>query len=87
MFIMVMKQSYIYYFIVTMLNKFGYIIIYLARGLPLLKSVSHMFENWLHNQDDKLKKDNNGVVAVLCWIIWRCWNDIIFNKIKYYLFM
>jgi hypothetical protein len=56
MFIMVMKQSYIYYFIVTMLNKFGYIIIYLARGLPLLKSVSHMFENWLHNQDDKLKK-------------------------------
>jgi hypothetical protein len=65
MFIMVMKQSYIYYFIVTMLNKFRYIIIYLARGLPLLKSVSHMFENWLHNQDDKLKKDNNGVVAVL----------------------
>jgi hypothetical protein len=21
-------------------------------------------------------------IAALCWAIWRCWNDVIFNKMK-----
>jgi hypothetical protein len=25
-------------------------------GLPPPKAVSHVFENWLHNQDDKMTK-------------------------------
>jgi hypothetical protein len=31
-------------------------IAYLATGISWPKSVSHMFENWLHNLDDKMKK-------------------------------
>jgi hypothetical protein len=62
-------------------------IIYLAIGLPPPKSVSHMFGNWLHNQDDKMKKITKTRVATLCSAIWRCRNDIIFNKIKYSSFM
>jgi hypothetical protein len=76
-----MKQSNIYFLIVTMLNK------YVTTGLSPSKSVSHMFGNWLHILDDNIKKITMVGVAALCWAIWRCRNDIIFNKIKYYSFM
>jgi hypothetical protein len=46
-----------------------------------------MLGNWLHILDNKMKKDNNGGVAALCWVIWRCQNDIIFNKIMYSSFL
>jgi hypothetical protein len=62
-------------------------IVYLATGLSPPKSVFHMFENWLHILDGNMKKITMTGVTVLCWIIWRCQNDIIFNKIKYSLFM
>jgi hypothetical protein len=26
-------------------------------------------------------------VSALCWAIWRCWNDVVFNKTKYTSFM
>jgi hypothetical protein len=80
-FAMLMKQLNIYFLIVTMLNK------YVITGLSLSKYVSHMFENWLHILDDNMKKITMAGVAALCWAIWRCRNDIIFNKIKYSSFM
>jgi hypothetical protein len=55
-------------------------IVYLATGLPPPKSVPHMFGNWLHNQDDKMKKITMAGMAALCWAIWRCRNDIILTK-------
>jgi hypothetical protein len=46
-----------------------------------------MFGNWLYILDDNMKKITMAGVTALCWVIWRCRNDIIFNKIKYFLFM
>jgi hypothetical protein len=46
-----------------------------------------MLGNWLHILDDKVKKITMEGVAVLCWAIWKCRNDIIFNKIKYSSFL
>jgi hypothetical protein len=61
-------------------------IIYLATGLSPPRSISHMFGNWLHILDDKIKKITMAGCR-LCWAIWRCMNDIIFNKIKYSSFL
>jgi hypothetical protein len=62
-------------------------IIYLATDLSPSKSVSHMFENWLHMIDDKMKKITMMGAAVLCWVIWRCWNGIIFNKNQVFFYL
>jgi len=47
-------------------------IILYATGLTPPRSIGYMFNSWLSNV---------GVGAV-CWTIWRCRNNIIFNKIK-----
>ena len=46
-----------------------------------------MLGNWLSNFSDKERRVMLVGAAVLCWAIWRCRNDIIFNKIKYSSFM
>jgi hypothetical protein len=61
-------------------------IVYLATSSPPQRSISHMLGYCLHNLDDNLKNITFAGV-VLCWPIWRCRNDIIFNKIKYFSFM
>ena len=62
-------------------------IVYLATGLTPPKSISHMLGNWLSNFDNNERRVVLVGAAALCWVIWRCRNDIIFNKIKYSLFM
>jgi hypothetical protein len=42
-------------------------IAYLAIGLSPPKSVSHMFDKWLHNLDDKMKRIIMAGVTALCW--------------------
>ena len=41
-----------------------------------------MFSTWLTNQHKKTRNLIWVGVAAVCWAIWRCRNDIIFNKIK-----
>ena len=41
-----------------------------------------MFNSWLSNQSKKIRNIIWVGVAAVCWAIWRCRNDIIFNKIK-----
>ena len=41
-----------------------------------------MFNSWLSNQSKKIRNLIWVGVAAVCWAIWRCRNDIIFNKIK-----
>ena len=48
----------------------------------LARSISHMFNSWLSNQSKKIRNVIWVWVAAICWAIWRCRNDIIFNKIK-----
>ena len=62
-------------------------IVYLATGLTPPRSISHMLENWLLNFDNNERRVILVRAAALCWAIWRCRNDIIFNKTKYSSFM
>ena len=41
-----------------------------------------MFGTWLTNQHKKTRNLIWVGVAAVCWAIWRCRNDTIFNKIK-----
>ena len=57
-------------------------IVYLATGLTQPTSINHMFGSWLSNQNKKIRSLIWVVVAAFCWAIWRCRNDIVFNKIR-----
>ena len=41
-----------------------------------------MFGSCLSNQNNKSRNLIWVGVAAVCWAIWRCRNDVIFNKIK-----
>jgi hypothetical protein len=41
-----------------------------------------MFGAWLSNQNKKLRDVIWVGVAAMCWAIWRCRNDAIFNNLK-----
>jgi hypothetical protein len=60
-----------------LLKRFGE---YLNLNQP--RSISHWFGTWLNNQPKNMK----GLIWVgttaLCWAIWRCRNNVIFNKMK-----
>ena len=62
-------------------------IVYLATGLTPPRSISHMLGNWLSNFDNNERRVVLMGAAALCWAIWRCCDDIIFNKTKYSSFM
>jgi hypothetical protein len=51
-------------------------------GLPPPTSIPNMFGNWLNGVDMKSKARIRIGVSALCWSIWRCRNNIIFNKSK-----
>lgn len=51
-----------------------------AFDLPPPTNVSNMFGNWLDGVDRKSKARIRIGVSALCWSIWRCRNDIIFNN-------
>jgi hypothetical protein len=46
----------------------------------LVLNVDHMFGKWLDGVDTNSKAMIRIGVSALCWSIWRCRNDIIFNK-------
>jgi len=56
-------------------------IVYLATGLTQPTSINHMFGSWISNQNKKIRSLIWVGVAAFCWTIWRCRNDIVFNKI------
>jgi hypothetical protein len=57
-------------------------IIFYATGLTPPRSVSHIFNSWLSDQSIKIRNLIWVGVAAVCWAIWRCRNDIIFNKAR-----
>ena len=62
-------------------------IIFYATNLSQPRSIGHMFGTWLHNQHKRIRGSIWVGVAAMCWAIWRCRNDVIFNKIKCNSFM
>ena len=57
-------------------------IIFYATCLMPPRSIGHMFDSWLSNQSKNIRNLIWVGVAAVCWAIWRCRNDIIFNNIK-----
>jgi hypothetical protein len=43
-----------------------------------------MFGTWLNNQHKDYKLLIWVGVAVICWVIWKCRNDIVFKKTKFH---
>jgi hypothetical protein len=56
--------------------------IFYATNLTPPRSINHMFGTWLRNQHKRLRGLIWVGVAAMCWALWRCRNDFIFNKIE-----
>jgi hypothetical protein len=56
--------------------------IFFATNLNQPRSISHLFGTWLNNQPKNMKGLIWVGTAALCWAIWCCRNDVIFNKTK-----
>jgi hypothetical protein len=55
-------------------------IIQVATNLYLPHSVSNMFGTWLWCLDKDVKSLVLAGAATICWAIWRCHNDIVFDR-------
>jgi hypothetical protein len=54
-------------------------VIFAAYNIPPPSNIINMFGNW--DGTDKIDKAMIRIgVSALCWSIWNCRNDIIFNK-------
>jgi hypothetical protein len=54
--------------------------IYFAYNIPPPTNVSNMFGNWLNGVDKKNKARIRIGISAICWSIWNCRNNIIFNR-------
>ena len=45
-------------------------------------SMQHLFDNWLEGVDLKLKYKIWVGACALCWAIWLCRNDVVFNNTR-----
>ena len=61
--------------------------VYFTYDIPPPMNVTNMFGNWLNGVDRQSKAIIRIGVSALCWSIWRCRNDIIFNKRKFFHFL
>jgi two-component response regulator (ARR-B family) len=62
--------------------KIIWLMIYFAYNIPPPSNVTNMFGNWLNGVDKINKRRIRIGVSALCWSIWNCRNDIIFNRSK-----
>lgn len=54
--------------------------IYFTHHITPPTSITNMFGNWLNGMERKNKARICVRVSALCWSIWTCQNNIIFNK-------
>jgi hypothetical protein len=55
-------------------------VVFAAYNIPPPSNVINIFENWLNATDTTDKASICIGVSALCWSIWNCRNDIVFNK-------
>ena len=63
-------------------------VVFCTYNIPPPTNVTNMFGNWLRGVDQKTKwgvdqKTKNRIrigVSAICWSIWNCRNDIVFNR-------
>ena len=69
-------------FISCPFDRLFWLIVNFAYDLPPLTNITNMFGNWLNGVDKSSKARIRIGVSALCWSIWRCRNDVIFNRSK-----
>ena len=56
------------------------IMVYFAYDIPPPTNITNMFSNWSNGVDKRNKARIRIGVSALCWSIWNCRNNIIFNN-------
>jgi len=77
-----MNEAIQHLFIDCPLTKTIWGIIFFATNLTQPRSINHMFGTWLRNQNKRMRSLIWVGVAAICWAIWLCRNDVIFNELK-----
>jgi hypothetical protein len=54
--------------------------VYFTFNISPPTNVTNMFDNWLNGVDKNDKARIRIGVSALCWSIWNCRNDIVFNR-------
>ena len=67
-------------FITCPLARLVWRIVFSTYNIPPPSSVTNLFGNWLNGVDAKTKARIRIGVSALCWAIWNCRNDIVFNR-------
>jgi hypothetical protein len=74
------QESIEHLFISCLFAKLVWRMVFFAFDLPPPSNITNMFGNWLNGVDKKAKDRIRIGVSALCWSIWRCRNNIVFNN-------
>jgi hypothetical protein len=77
-----MKQSSICLFLACPFTKIVWRVIYFAYNIPAPSNITNMFGKWLNGVSKHGKARIRIGISALCWSIWTCRNDMVFNKQK-----
>ena len=55
-------------------------VVFCTYNIPPPTNVSNMFGNWLNGVDKKTKARIHIGVSAICWSIWNCRNNLVFNR-------
>ena len=69
-------------FITCPFSKIIWTVVYSTYNITPPVNVTNMFGNWLNGVEKKTKARIRIGVAAICWSIWNCRNNIIFNRAR-----
>ena len=55
-------------------------IVFCTYNIPPPSNITNMFGNWLNGVDKKTKTMIRIGVPAICWSIWNCRNNLVFNR-------
>jgi hypothetical protein len=67
--------------------RFLWTLVSISFGLQPPRSIRHIFRNWLLGADAKTKNFILIWVSALCWALWLCRNNIVFEKSPMFTYM
>ena len=73
-------ESIDHLFIACPFAKLVWRVVFCTYNIPPPTNVTNMFGNWLRGIDKKTKDRIRIGVSAICWSIWNCRNDIVFNR-------
>ena len=55
-------------------------VVFTTYNIPPPTNIKNMFGNWLNGIDKKTKARIRIGVSTICWSIWNCRNNLVFNR-------